>query len=235
MRFHCSRKAALALSFFGSLQVRLLLLHERKVDVRFISWQSSCSHTASARSPQTDKITFAPSIRVIVMIDSPQVHIASRTDNFGRRTRSYKQLPTTLTFSVTMASEKRFPPVDGSITAIMGNIDWQAQHYPDEPCIVWPDASSPTGTKWVTFAQYAEATHRIAHLLRAGGKHKDRDVVAILIHTDTLLYCALMAGCIRANLVVCFRHVHSDAVTVHMSYHSPFPCLRGIPGRVFVV
>ncbi|KAI0698168.1 hypothetical protein BC835DRAFT_1413297 [Cytidiella melzeri] len=100
-----------------------------------------------------------------------------------------------------MTSDANFPPLDGSLTAIIGMLDWQAEHNPSVPCVIWPSTDSPTGTKSITNAEYAEATHRIARILRAGGQIGDGDVVSILIHTDTLLYCALMAGCIRAGLV----------------------------------
>jgi acyl-coenzyme A synthetase/AMP-(fatty) acid ligase len=101
-----------------------------------------------------------------------------------------------------MASDTEFPPLDGSITGVIGMLDWQVEHNPDKQCMIWPSADSPTGTKGVTNAEYAEATHRIAHILRAGSQNNEREVVAIVLHTDTLLYCALMAGCIRAGLVV---------------------------------
>ncbi|KAI0345580.1 acetyl-CoA synthetase-like protein [Trametopsis cervina] len=99
-----------------------------------------------------------------------------------------------------MTSQKPLPPLDGSITPILGTIDWQAQHNPDLPCIQWPSADSPMRLGSVTNAQYVEATHRIANILRPGKRGQDGDKIAILIHTDTLLYGAILAGCMRAGL-----------------------------------
>ena len=55
----------------------------------------------------------------------------------------------------------------------------------------------------VFLAEYARATHRIAHLFRPGRAGADDEVVvAGLAHCDTLLYLALLPGLVRAGIVV---------------------------------
>lgn len=83
-----------------------------------------------------------------------------------------------------------------------GMVDWQAKHNPDRLCAIWPSPNSPSGTNGVTFAEFSEATHRVAHALRPNRQGKEGEVVGLLIHTDSILYMAVVAGMIRAGLVV---------------------------------
>ena len=94
------------------------------------------------------------------------------------------------------------PPLDGSISVIPGFIDWQAKHNPHKKCAIFPSSTSPTGVDFITFDEFCKATHRVAHAVRPGRAGEEGEVVAVVIHTDALLYIALLAGMIRAGLVV---------------------------------
>lgn len=81
-----------------------------------------------------------------------------------------------------------------------GFVDFHATHNADLPWALL-SAGPELPVQSVTFAQYARATHRIAHKLRPERAGKDKEVVAILINCDTILYLALIVGLVRAGLV----------------------------------
>jgi acyl-coenzyme A synthetase/AMP-(fatty) acid ligase len=95
------------------------------------------------------------------------------------------------------------PPLDGSITVLPGLIDFHAQQNPDQLCAIWPSTSSPGGTTGVTFSEFSDASHRLAHILRPNREGKDGEIVGVIIQTDVLLYMAVLAGMLRAGFVVC--------------------------------
>lgn len=93
------------------------------------------------------------------------------------------------------------PPLDGSIHVLPGLVDFHATHNADLPwALLASDAESPVSS--VSFLEFAHATHRIAHALRPGRAGAENEVVAILVNCDTILYLALVAGMVRAGLVV---------------------------------
>lgn len=90
------------------------------------------------------------------------------------------------------------PPLDGSIPALPGFVDFHATHNPNRQwALLAPESGSEV--KSITFLEFADATHRVAHLLRPDPSESKREVVALLIHCDTILYLALMVGLIRAG------------------------------------
>ncbi|KAF7789152.1 hypothetical protein EIP86_000089 [Pleurotus ostreatoroseus] len=93
-----------------------------------------------------------------------------------------------------------FPPLDGSITVLPGFLDFHAEHNRDRPFALFPSISG-TGVTSVLFAELAETTHMIAHILRPNREGADGEVVGVLIHCDVLLYVATLLGIIRAGLV----------------------------------
>lgn len=93
------------------------------------------------------------------------------------------------------------PPLDGSISVLPGLVDFHAEHNPQHPWAMLAHASGG-GASPVSFSEYAQATHRIAHVFRPGRAGDGGEVVAILAHCDTLLYLALIPGLVRAGLVV---------------------------------
>ncbi|KAF7798276.1 hypothetical protein EIP86_009494 [Pleurotus ostreatoroseus] len=90
------------------------------------------------------------------------------------------------------------PPLDGSITVLPGFIDFQATNNPNRTCVKFP---SSDGVSNISYQEFANATHRVAHALRPGRRGEEGEMVALVIHTDALFYMALLAGMSRAGLV----------------------------------
>ncbi|KIP04467.1 hypothetical protein PHLGIDRAFT_193243, partial [Phlebiopsis gigantea 11061_1 CR5-6] len=97
-----------------------------------------------------------------------------------------------------MPANTQFPPLDGSLSAIPGLVDWQVEHGPERPWAVFPAGSCRTA---VSYQEFADATHRIAHTVCRGTTRGKGDVVALIIHCDSVLYLATLAGLIRAGLL----------------------------------
>lgn len=103
--------------------------------------------------------------------------------------------------SFTPMEPPKQPPLDGSIPALPGFVDFHAAHNPSRRwALLAPESGSEV--KPITFLEFADATHRIAHLLRPDPSEAKGEVVALLIHCDTILYLALMVGLIRAGFTV---------------------------------
>ncbi|KAI0698146.1 hypothetical protein BC835DRAFT_1413279 [Cytidiella melzeri] len=99
-----------------------------------------------------------------------------------------------------MASQL-LPPLDGSLTLVPGCLDFHARHSPERPWVVFPSVEDPSKTSSISFAEFAKATHRIAHRARPGRHGKEGSVVGLLVHCDSILYVALIQGLIRAGIV----------------------------------
>ena len=101
-----------------------------------------------------------------------------------------------------MSDSPVLPPIDGSIPNVLPDlIDFHAEHNAERPwAFLASDAESPIAT--VSFLEFAKATHRVAHALRPNRTGPEREIVALLINCDNVMYLALLAGMIRAGLVV---------------------------------
>ncbi|GJE99727.1 acetyl-CoA synthetase-like protein [Phanerochaete sordida] len=93
------------------------------------------------------------------------------------------------------------PPLDGSLPTVPELLDFHEKHNTDKPWYLFPSKDVPGELVSVTYRDMARASHRIAHHMRPGREGADGGVVAILIHTDTVLYNALVVGIMRAGLV----------------------------------
>lgn len=91
------------------------------------------------------------------------------------------------------------PPLDGSFL-FPDIIDFHMQRNAPLPIYVFPDTLSGVLT-YISYLEFGRATHRIAHALRPGRIGMEGEVIAILVHTDTLLYTALIAGLMIAGFV----------------------------------
>lgn len=91
------------------------------------------------------------------------------------------------------------PPLDGSIPVLPGFVDFHAKHNPHLPWAVYPSGLSRAS---ISFREYADATHRVAHAFRPDKTHANGKVVAVIIHTDNVLYLAILAGLVRAGYTV---------------------------------
>ncbi|TCD65346.1 putative NRPS-like protein biosynthetic cluster [Steccherinum ochraceum] len=102
----------------------------------------------------------------------------------------------------TLAENKLpLPPLDGSLHPIYGFADWQAEYNPSRPFVFFPKDGATGESQSLTFAEFAAATHRMAHAVRPKEKGKDGEVVAILVNCDSLHYQALIVGVSRAGWV----------------------------------
>lgn len=68
------------------------------------------------------------------------------------------------------------------------------------PIYVFPDTETGALTS-ISYLEFGRATHRIAHALRPSRTGAEGEVIAIVVHTDTLLYTALIAGLMIAGFV----------------------------------
>ncbi|KAJ7870344.1 hypothetical protein B0H14DRAFT_2345711 [Mycena olivaceomarginata] len=55
----------------------------------------------------------------------------------------------------------------------------------------------------ISYLGFARAAHRVAHLLRPQRRGPEGQVIAIVALTGVLIYQTIVAGCIKAGLVVC--------------------------------
>ncbi|KAH8102928.1 hypothetical protein BXZ70DRAFT_927267 [Cristinia sonorae] len=97
-----------------------------------------------------------------------------------------------------MSPKLLLPPLDGSIPVLPGWVDFHAEYNPSSLWAVFPSQGN-TEVESITFFEYAQATHRVAHSLRPNRSGKDGEIVAILIHCDSILYLALIVGMVRAG------------------------------------
>ncbi|KAJ6545508.1 hypothetical protein B0H19DRAFT_999223, partial [Mycena capillaripes] len=54
----------------------------------------------------------------------------------------------------------------------------------------------------ITHFEFARAATRVAHLLRPERRGSEGQILAIVVQTDVLIYQTIVAGCIKAGLVV---------------------------------
>ena len=100
-------------------------------------------------------------------------------------------------------SRLELPPLDGSIDVLPGLVDFHAERNPEHAWAIFPSASG--GISSISFAEFAKATHRIAHILRPNRSGPEGEVVAVIVNCDSILYVALLVGMVRAGLVVSTR------------------------------
>ncbi|GJE88440.1 acetyl-CoA synthetase-like protein [Phanerochaete sordida] len=94
------------------------------------------------------------------------------------------------------------PPLDSTLLTLLDYLDFHAKHNADQPYFLFPSSNDLTGPMAaLSFGEVARASHRIAHILRPGREGKDGDVIGLLLHTDTVLYVAVVLGALRAGLV----------------------------------
>ncbi|TCD65360.1 putative NRPS-like protein biosynthetic cluster [Steccherinum ochraceum] len=100
-----------------------------------------------------------------------------------------------------MPSKRLPPPLDGSIRILPGLADFNAEHNPGFPSFGFPSLDDPKAETYISYLEYAQASHRVAHIFRPERRGKDGEVVAVLINADALMYAALILGMARANII----------------------------------
>ncbi|KAF7430338.1 hypothetical protein PC9H_006043 [Pleurotus ostreatus] len=92
------------------------------------------------------------------------------------------------------------PPTDGSLL-LSQTIDFHLKCNPTFPMYVFVEEGSERVIV-VTFLEFARACHRVAHHVRPRASPQQLgQVVAIIASCDTIVYQALVLGCIKAGLV----------------------------------
>ncbi|KZP19238.1 acetyl-CoA synthetase-like protein [Athelia psychrophila] len=91
-----------------------------------------------------------------------------------------------------------YPPLDGSVL-LPSLADFNLQHNASLPAFVYSEAVGSLTE--ISFLEFGRAAHRAAHLLRPEHGGSKGEVVAIIIDVDKLLYAAIFAGLMRAELV----------------------------------
>ena len=98
-----------------------------------------------------------------------------------------------------MATKPVYPRLDG--TVLLSDLaDFNLQHNPTLPAFVYSDI--PESITEISFLEFARACHRVAHAIRPNRTGLEGEVVALIANTDTILYLALIAGMVRAGVVV---------------------------------
>ena len=115
-----------------------------------------------------------------------------------------------------MSSVPHFAPLDGSIPVIPGFLDFHAKHNPNRSYYVFP-LEDPDITS-ISFKEFSNATHRAAHILRPGGAGPERTLVAILVHTDNVMYHALVVGAIRAGYIPFLVGARNSAAAIQSMF-----------------
>ncbi|KAG6902725.1 hypothetical protein C0995_012389 [Termitomyces sp. Mi166 len=80
-------------------------------------------------------------------------------------------------------------------------LEFNMAHNAAQPFYIFADSSAPSGTRTITHLEFGRAAHRAAHLLRPNRHGVDGEVVALILHADTVLYQATVAGLIVAGCV----------------------------------
>lgn len=94
------------------------------------------------------------------------------------------------------------PPIDGSLSSLLEFADYQATHHGELPWLIYPAQPSSNNLAAVSFAEMVSASHRIAHAIRPRQEGAEGRVMAVILHTDAVVYVAVLLGVLRAGFVV---------------------------------
>lgn len=103
-----------------------------------------------------------------------------------------------------MSHERKpiIPPLDGSFI-LPKILDFHCEYNADLPMYAFAEEGKNEPTL-LSFLEFGRASHRVSHILRPNCAGPDNQVVGIIANTDTILYQALVAGLVKAGLVVSF-------------------------------
>ncbi|KAG1870691.1 putative aminoadipate reductase [Suillus subalutaceus] len=92
-----------------------------------------------------------------------------------------------------------YPPLDGSLF-IPELLEFNAQHNSDATFFVYdkPDSNDLVS---ISHSDFYRACHRAAHAIRPASTGADKEVVALIANSDTLLYQTVFMGIIFAGLI----------------------------------
>ena len=94
------------------------------------------------------------------------------------------------------------PPLDDPQATLIDFVDFHHQHNPDRPWLVFSSRSSSNDPSSISFADFALASHRIAFEFRGDRVVREKEAVAVILQTDSVVYVAVLLGLLRAGYVV---------------------------------
>ncbi len=114
------------------------------------------------------------------------------------------------------------PPSLDTFITVPGLLDFHYTHNTSRPVFVF--AKDGEDITEISFLEFVRASHRLAHIVRPGRTGPDGTVVAVVALADTLVYEAIIAGVVKAGLVVRWlRVVHTFShITHYTCSHSRF-------------
>jgi hypothetical protein len=112
------------------------------------------------------------------------------------------------------------PPLDGSLF-FPELLKFNAQHNPNITFFVYDSPDSETLVS-ISHLDFYQACHCTAHKIRPSPTGADREVVALIGNSDTLLYHTVFMGIIFAGLIVCVYVLHMNKRSEHYCF-KPFP------------
>ncbi|KAF8956587.1 acetyl-CoA synthetase-like protein [Flammula alnicola] len=98
-----------------------------------------------------------------------------------------------------MTSIPIHPPTDYSV-ALPEVIDFHRKNNPNETVYIFSQDGSPEPTN-ISYLEFGRAADRVAHYIRPGRTGPDRQVIAFVALSDTLLYQAVTVGITRAGFI----------------------------------
>lgn len=95
------------------------------------------------------------------------------------------------------------PPLDNSLHTFPQLLDFNEENNGALPWLTFSDPSDASTThRSITFSEMAQASRRIANVLRPDRQGPEGEIVALILNIDTVHYVAILAGMFRAGIVV---------------------------------
>lgn len=110
-------------------------------------------------------------------------------------------------------------PLDGSVN-LPETVDFHRKHNPTLPIYKFVEDGAPNITE-ISHLEFGRAGDRVAHYLRPGRRGPEREVVAVLALSDSLLYHTVLIGIMRAGLIV--RSTSIFSVALSYLWSQPYP------------
>ncbi|KAF8655498.1 hypothetical protein AX16_003028 [Volvariella volvacea WC 439] len=80
-------------------------------------------------------------------------------------------------------------------------LEYNAVHNANHPYYVYADEKAPGGVSVITHAEFVNACHRAAYLVRPDLTSAQDEVVAVISHSDVIAYQAMLGGMVFAGLI----------------------------------
>ncbi|KAJ7496400.1 putative aminoadipate reductase [Mycena latifolia] len=100
-----------------------------------------------------------------------------------------------------MSSSDSSPRAESLSMLLAEVVSHNSETTPEAPLYVCAAPTPSTDTVTITHLEFARATHRAAQILRPNRQGSNREVVAVIALSDTLLFHAVVVGLVTANLI----------------------------------